>query len=214
MSAPAWLPPLLAALMLAVAAFLLWRLCVAVAFEYAVDLVADVFYIAAAVAVAGMLVAWMRTLAPGAWALVFTLASAWFAVRAVHARRVGDIETFRSAATNLLVALALVYMPLAGVAPSAIRGSSAGMYSMAGMPGMSRDTTIHLPALGLLLVVCALGYIVLVLDRLSTVAPGAGVGAAAAQQHTARMTMTPRLFACCRILMLAIMAYDTLAKLV
>lgn len=215
MNAPAWLPPLPAALMLAVAGFLLWRLIVAAAFDYATDPVADLFHIAAAVAVAGMLVTWMRTLPPGAWALLFAGAAAWFAVCASRARRLGDIGAAQRAATNLLVALALVYMPLAGVAPSTIRGSTAGMYSMAAMPGMSRDPTIHLPVLGLLIAVAALGYIVLQLDRLSTPAPSAAEFAGdEAERRTPHAVMTPRLFACCRILLLATMAYGTLAKLV
>jgi hypothetical protein len=210
MSAPAWLPPLLAALMLAVAGFLLWRLIVAAAFDYATDPVADLFHIAAAQAVAGMLVSWMRTLPPAAWAALFAVAAAWFAVCALRARRVGDTGSSQRAATNLMVAAVLVYMPLAGVAPSAIRGSSAGMYSMAGMPGMSRDTTIHLPALGLLLAAGALGYVVLLIERLSTATPAdAARGDGGVAQHTARSVMTPRLVACCRILLLAVMAYDT-----
>ncbi|MGH3415759.1 MAG: DUF5134 domain-containing protein [Actinocrinis sp.] len=217
MNAPAWLPAVLAALVMAAAAFFLWRLAMAAAFERLAGADADAFYAAVAVALAGMLVRWARLLPPGAWAVLFALAALWFAARGARAHRGGEHGARDRSAFRAFIALVLVYMPLAGVAPSTLSGSTAGLFTMAGMPGMIVDTTERYPTLGLLLVAVVVGAAVVLIDRASAgarPAPDQDTAVDATEQLAAAPTPTPRLAAACRALLLFAIAYAILSKLV
>jgi hypothetical protein len=118
---------------------------------------------------------------------------------------------------NAAVAAVLVYTPLAGVAPSTLSGSTAGMVTMAGMPGMIVDSTERAPALGLLLVVAVIGGAVVLLYRLSAGAPACEPTTTALDpmdQPGPLPPLAPRLAGACRILMLVVIAYAILGKLV
>lgn len=218
MNAPAWLTVLAAALMLAVAMFFAWRLAVAGTFGRAAQVETDAFYALAGLALAGMLARWMRLLPPGAWAAVFGCAALWFVARAVRAHRARDVSARGRYGSHAALAAVLVYMPLAGVAPSTISGSTAGMVTMAGMPGMIVDSTERSPGLGLLLVLAAVAGAVVLLDRVSAVGGPARDSAGAALDPMDRPgplpPLLPRIAETCRVLLLVVIAYAILGKLV
>ena len=202
MNAPAWLPVILAVVMLAVAAYSLWRIAMARVLGTPADFAHDTVVLLLALATAGMLVRWMHLLTPGIWALFLGIAGIYLALRATT--RAGSTWTRATAATVTGCAIA-VYMLLAGVAPSTISGSTAGSYTMAGMADMYKDTTITFPALGIVLSVGLLGYAVTALDRLSP-------SQRSADERT--LTLAPRAIALCEVAIVVTMAYAILAKLV
>lgn len=217
MNAPEWLTVLVVVLMLGVATFFAWRLAVAGVFGRAVELETDVFYALAGLALAGMLARWMRLLPPGAWAAVFGCAALWFVARTVQAHRAREASGRSSYALHAALAAVLVYMPLAGVAPSTVSGSTAGMVTMAGMPGMMVDSTEHAPGLGLLLVLAAVAGAVVLLDRASAVSSPEHESAGAldpTDRPEPLPLLLPRVAGACRILLLIVIAYAILGKLV
>lgn len=218
MNAPAWLTTLVTVTALAVAVFFAWRVVVAGAFDRVIEPETDVFYAAVGFALAGMLARWMRVLPPGVWAVVFGCAAVWFVVRCVRAHRAGDLSARSRYGLDAAVAAVLVYMPLAGVAPSTLRGSTAGLVTMAGMPGMIMDSTEHAPALGLLLVLAVVAAAVVLLDRLSAAGSSVNEAIAAGGDPVDRPgplpPLLPRVAGLCRVLLLVVIAYAILGKLV
>lgn len=218
MNAPEWLTVLVTMVVLAIALFFVWRLAAAGAFDRAIEAETDVFFAAAGFALAGMLARWMRLLPPGVWAVVFGCAALWFVVLCVRAHRAGDLSARSRNGFHAAVAAVLVYMPLAGVAPSTLSGSTAGMVTMAGMPGMIMDSTEHAPALGLLLVIAVIGGAVVQLDRLSAAGSAVSGSGAAGLDPMDRPgplpPLLPRVATACRILVLVVIAYAILGKLV
>ncbi|MBC3839409.1 DUF5134 domain-containing protein [Streptacidiphilus sp. 4-A2] len=210
MSAPDWLVNLLATAMLAIMALFVWRLAVSRAWQRPADHTSDAFHALAALALAGMLVGWTATLPRAAWAAVFAAGAVYFALHWAHARTTGRAARSRDlvdAATSAV----LVYMLLAGVAPSVLSRSTAGLYVMAGMPGMIKDNMIHYPALGMVFAVAAIGYVVVLLDRVSQSPRPAPLPDGAPARPT---PLTPRLAECCRLFLLATIAYAIFAKVV
>jgi hypothetical protein len=200
MNAPAWLPVILAAAMLAIAAYSLWRIAMARVLGPSSanpDFAHDAVVFLLALATAGMLVRWMHVLNPGIWALLLGVAGIWLAFRAAIAAVAG-------------CAIA-VYMLLAGVAPSTINGSTAGYYTMAGMSDMYKDTTITFPALGIILSVVLLGYAVTALDRLT---PSQSSAESTPGAASAAQALAPRALVLCEVAIVVTMAYAILAKLV
>jgi hypothetical protein len=208
MNAPSWLPAILAALMLIIAAYTLWRLAMARALDLPSDPAHDAVVLLLSVATGGMLVSWMHVLRPGIWALLLGAAGIGFAVRAIQLTRPSAPSTAAGPGSTRVALVATggcavaVYMLLAGVAPTTIQGSTAGYYTMAGMSDMYKDTTITFPALGVALCVVLAGYAVFALDRIT-----------APTQSPAR-TFAPRSVALCEIAIMVTMAYAILAKLV
>ncbi|HEY3869720.1 MAG TPA: DUF5134 domain-containing protein [Actinocrinis sp.] len=211
MNAPPWLPDILAVVMLAVAAFSLWRAAVARSWGRAGDYDADALHALIALALAGMLVRWLETLPRGVWTALFAAAALWFAGRLAWSvrRGLGRAQRGRYAA-GAAAGAAMVYMLLAGVAPSTLDGSTAGQYTMAGMDGMVKDTTLDYPSLGLLLAAAMAVYAVAVLNRVG-LAP-AGDGAAAGGPGLP--LLAPRAADCCRVVLAVTMAYAILTKIV
>ena len=220
MNAPTWLTDLLVVLLLAIAGFFVWRMAVANAWRRRADYPSDALHALAALAVAETQVKWVSTLPRPAWAVVFAVAAVYFAVVAVRAHRASAAVSERNrGAANAGLAVALVYMFTAGVAPSALSGSSAGSVVMAGMPGMTRDSTVHYPTLGLLFVAAAIGYTVVLLDRLSVtrravVETPTGTPVDPMDRPGPLPMLAPRAVECCRIALLLTVAYAILAKLV
>lgn len=165
MNAPSFLPVVLSLLMLAAAVYSLWRLAMARVLERAVDVEADVLHLAAGLAAAGLVSSWARTLPRDLWAVLFAAAAVYFAYRAWEVWDERHARLVPAARAGLCGVF--VYAFLAGVAPSTLQGSTAGQYTMAGMPGMIKDQTIALPALGLILVVALAFYAVAVVAQLS-----------------------------------------------
>lgn len=203
MNAPPLLNATLAILMVLLAAFALWRIAMSRATGVRGDLETDLLVLAAAVAVGGLLESWARTLPRSVWTIVFAAAAVYFTVRAVSA------WANPSARGRMLAhaggSLLLVYAFAAGVAPSTLKGSTAGQYVMAGMPGMYVDQTIAYPALGLVGVLALVWYATTSITRLS---PGADAAAASGG------SLAPRSIEACRILIALTLAYAILGKLV
>lgn len=219
MNAPTWLTDLLVAALLAVAGFFVWRMAVANTWRRRPDYPSDALHAAAALAVAETQAKWISTLPRPAWAVVFAVAAAAFVVVAVRAHRASEAAQRNRGAANAGLALALVYMFTAGVAPSALSGSSAGSVVMAGMPGMMMDSTVRYPTLGLLLVAAAIGYTVVLLDRLSATRrplahTSAGPPIDPMDLPGPLPMLAPRAVECCRIVLLLAVAYAILTKLV
>lgn len=215
MNAPAWLPVILAALMLVIAGYTLWRIAMSRLLGVPSDLEHDVVVFLLSVATAGMLVRWMHVLRPGLWALLLAAAGAWFAVRAVRLGR-GRAEARAGGAMRLASAATAgcaigVYMLLAGVAPSTISGSTAGYYTMAGMSDMYKDTTITFPAVGIVLAVLLLCYAVASLDRIS---PSQDRIEVTSGDVSVTRVLAPRTLALCEVVIVLTMAYAIFAKLV
>lgn len=203
MNAPAFLPAVLSVLLIAVAGYAFWRLLAARALRLASDIETDLLLLCVGVAGAGLLSDWARSLPRAAWEGLFAAGCCYFAARALLAR--ADPRRRARAATHACGCAVLVYMFLAGVAPSTIHGSTAGQYVMAGMPDMIVDTTITFPALGLACVAVMTFYAVSVVARLNPTE-------AAAPRPPAGFA--PRSVEACRVLIALALAYAILAKLV
>lgn len=223
MNAPAWLPPILAVLMLFVTAYCLWRIAVARLLETSTDYAEDAAVALLALATAGMLVHWMHVLTPGIWAALLAVAAA--ATLFAGTRRPRGSGHVPITVVGCAIG---IYMLLAGVAPSTISGSTAGYYTMAGMTDMYKDTTITFPAVGIVLAVVLAGYAVIALDGTSRpagaaeqsgTADSAGIADIAdiadhGDPSAARPALAPRSVAVCQVALAVVMAYAILAKLV
>lgn len=203
MNAPAFLPVTLSILLVLIAVYALWRMAAAPLLGLSTSLETDLLLLAVGVAGAGLVSAWAHTLPRAVWAVLFGVGACYFAVRAVVAR--GHLAYRGRAVAHACGCLVLVYMFLAGVGPSTLRGSTAGQYTMAGMPGMYVDTTMTYPALGLACVAAMAFYAVSVVARPtpSTEVPGG-----------ARGGFAPGSVEACRVLVTLVLAYAILSKLV
>ncbi len=105
----------------------------------------------------------------------------------------------------------VVYMFLAGVAPTTINGSTAGQYTMAGMDRMILDKTVTYPTIGLIFVVGLCFYAVGVLNQIT---PLNAEPAESAETGTGSLMLAPRSVDVCRVLVVLVLAYAILTKLV
>jgi hypothetical protein len=202
-NAPGFLPATLSILLILIAAYTAWRLAAARVLELGADPETDALLLLASVAGAGLLSSWAHTLPRAAWSVLFALAAGYFAVRAATTRT--DPARRVRHATHAVGSLVLVYMLLAGVAPSTLHGTTAGEYTMAPMPGMYIDTTITYPALGLICVAAMAFYAATSLSRLSPAQPDAAA---------APSVFASRSIEACRIVIVLALAYAILSKLV
>jgi hypothetical protein len=211
-NAPPWLPTLLSLLLLALAGYSLWRLAVVRAFNRTTDYEFDVLNLLAGIAAAGLLSNWARTLPRAAWTVLFALGAAYFFVRVVRDRAV--VEERRRLLGGFSCCAVLLYMFTAGVAPSTINGSTAGSYTMAGMPGMILDQTITYPTIGLIFVVGLAFSAVVGLNRIGSLPAPSPAPAVGGADDGTPLPLAPRSVQLCRILLLLILAYGILSKLV
>jgi hypothetical protein len=210
-NAPGWLPDVLAVVMLAVAGFSLWRLAVARLWARVTDYGADAMHALMAVAVAGMLVQWLETLPRAVWTGLFAASALWFAGRLAWSARPGqDRSALGRHAAYAAAGAVMVYMFVAGVAPSALAGSAAGQYAMAGVPGVIKDSSLGYPSLGLLLAVVMAVYALAVLNQVSIAPAGGGTGTGG----RGLPVLAPRAVDCCRVALAVTMAYAILVKIV
>lgn len=220
MNAPTWLIGVLAALLLAIMGFFVWRMAVARGWSRRADYPRDALYALAALAVAETQAKWLGILPRPVWAVTFGLAALAFAAAAVRAYRVAggrEGSTWRRSAFDAGVALVMVYMFTAGVAPSTLSGSTAGMVVMAGMPGMIITNPVKYPTLGLALAVGLLAYVVVALDRFSAsraaVVDG-GNQVDPMDRPGPLPLLAPRTAQACRMALALVMAYAIIAHLV
>ena len=179
MTGPAGLAGILAAVVLAVAAFSAARLVAARGRRRRGEVDADGMHVLMGVAMAGMFVPRLVTLPAVAWGVVFGIGAVWFARRAWRDRGGRDPLAGRWCAypvPHLLDCAAMVYVLWAVPAMTAggrtARGSAMG--------AMSDAAGARLPALGLALAAGVCGYVVWLLDRLpaARAIPLAAAGAA------------------------------------
>jgi hypothetical protein len=214
MTGPGWLADVLAALMLATAAYCAGRLVVARWWRRRTERDVDAAHVLTGVAMAGMLVPVLDPLAAPAWTAVFALTTSSFAVRAVLARDSGGGSGSDSARgsvggglrcprgsrrhfPHLVLSGAMLYMYLA--LPAGDR-----------MPGMSgTDDAVmgsaRYPVVGLLLVLLLVGYAASVLDR--ALAPQADRPGRSSARGPAVGFLAPRAADCCDIVMSVSMVY-------
>ena len=171
MSTPAWILDIFAAIMLVVAAVSAGRLVALRPWRLgraAVVTDIDVSHLLMAIAMAGMLAAGLQTLPNDAWAVVFGVLTAWFAVQVARDVRWEGRRALAAGhcTPHLVHAGAMLYMFVAITAPAASGGSG-----MAGMGGSGMQT-LSLPVLAFLFALALIGYSVWDLDQLS--GPGAG----------------------------------------
>lgn len=215
MNAPPFLPVVLSVLMLVLAVYSAWRVGAARAWGRGTDLETELLHFAAGLAAAGLLSTWARTLPREVWAVLFAVAAVYFALRAARGWA-EQTEVWRAPLARAGVCAVLVYCFLAGVAPSTIHGSTAGQVTMAGMPGMIKDETVDLPALGLILAAALAFAAVAVVGRLSPETDGETAVAAppVAATPAGTVLLAPRSVALCRVALLIALAYAILSKIV
>ena len=126
MGGPSWLAGILAAIMIATAAYCASRLVLAWAHRRPGGRDVDLVHTVMGVAMAGMLVSWLNPLPDGLWAAMFAGGTAWFGWRAWggrrgpgHGGRPGR-PAHRHAVPHLVMCGAMVYM-LLGVRAGARR---------------------------------------------------------------------------------------------
>jgi Domain of unknown function (DUF5134) len=224
---PSWLTGILAALMIATAAYCVSRLIISRTTGRAAEHDVDLAHAVMGVAMAGMLVTRLNPLPNQVWAVLFGGATAWFGwrvTRAYRARRAAGHHV-----PHLVMCGAMVYMLLAVAVVRS--GSAAGRMAMGGTGG-------HFPVLALAFSLFMFGYVVWEADRLPALAavrpapapaPADGPGAAAGDlSHPGHATrpgrsgtmgmmgtrgtlsrgpLSPRLAACCQIAMGITMGY-------
>jgi hypothetical protein len=176
MTAPAWLTGMFAAVMLAVSGYCAVRLGVAWRWRRAAEVDTDGVHVVMGVAMAGTLVAGLRTLPAGAWAAVFAVSAGWFGWQAVRARQGVQAGPWRCShpLPHVVESLAMVYM-LLGMHGSLLAGP-AGVRPGGAMPAAGG----HLSVVALALAVYSVGYVVWLGDRLTWPVAAAAARSAAA----------------------------------
>lgn len=212
MNAPTWLSNLISILMLALACYSLWRLLIARLWGRGIDYETDGLHLLAGIAAAGLISSWGRTLPRSVWAVLFVAGGVYFAVCA--GRAWAETAERRRLLGGFGCCAVLVYAFTAGVAPSTLHGSTAGQYTMAGMPGMILDQTERFPALGLVFVVALAFAAVLVVNRAGSMPTAKPVPVTGGANDGAPIPLAARSVEICRVLLLLVLAYAILTKLV
>ena len=215
MNAPNWLTALVSTLMIFVAGYSAWRLAISKAWGRATDHESDVLHLAVGVAAAGLIAKWAHTLPRSVWTVLFVAGGVYFAVRTY--RSWSDRVARPRLVAHTACCAILVYMFLAGVAPTTLSGSTAGEYTMAGMEGMIADSTITYPAIGLIFAVGLCFYAVVVLNQMAPLEPKDTAEAPTISNGTNDVSgpmLAPRSVDICRIVIVLVLAYAILTKLV
>jgi len=162
---PAWLTDIFAALMLAVAAVSAARLVAARPWRRdAVITDTDIAHLLMGVAMAGMLASGLVTLSNTAWAAVFAVLTAWFAVRVVRDARANGVGALAGGhcAPHLVHSAAMLYIFLAVTTTS----DGSGMAGMSGSSAVSMQL-LSVPTLAFVFALILIGYTAWDLDQLS-----------------------------------------------
>jgi len=197
MAGPGWLTGLLAAVMLAVAAYNATRLAAATRWGRAAELDADGVHVAMGVAMAGMLAPGLSFAPARLWQAVFAAAGAWFAWQFLRTRRGAQLGPRRCPhpLPHLIECAAMVLM-LALPAATAATG-------MGAMTGALTGPAARLSPLTLLLALFMVGYVMWLANHLTALAPARTTGTTT----TGTAYLAPRCAACCKIAMGTTMGY-------
>jgi len=166
-----WLSDLLAAVMIATTIYCVSRVVTTRVQRRPGEHDVDVVHALMGVAMAGMLVASLKTLPADAWAAVFAASAGWYAWQIAHSYRASGAGSGQRAAIaahrhhhlpHLAMCCAMVYMLLAAPAMlSSIAGGSDAV-GMGGSPDGAR-----FPFLALVLTLILVGFVVWDTDRVS-----------------------------------------------
>lgn len=233
MTGPAPLGYLLAAVMIITAAYCVTRLLAARLTRRPTAPDADIVHVVMGVAMAGMLVPRLSWLPACGWEAVFGIAAGWFGWQILLAwhspdRARGGRVRAAHQAPHLLACGAMLYMFLA-VSPGAAGATGPAMRGSAAIGGQSA-VAIRFPLLAFVFASALLGYVVWVTDRLpapvsalrqASVGAGTWPGAvphphAAPHRqapHRHGTPLSPRLAACCEIVMGVTMGYMLIVML-
>jgi hypothetical protein len=159
MTGPGWLSAGLAALMLLIAASCTARLAISRLRGRRTEQDADALHVIMGVAMAGLLEPRLSPCPAIIWQAVFGAAAAWFTWQAVRARSRRRPARVLSAhpAPHAVECAAMIYMLL-----------PARTASPAAMPGMNGTPALANPALGLILALFMVGYILWTTDQLAS----------------------------------------------
>ena len=189
MAGPSWLAAILAAIMIATAAYCAARLAAARAHPQAAGRDVDLVHTAMGVAMAGMLVNWLNPLPDRVWAVMFGVAAGWFGWRTWGGRRARaaapghGLPPQRHAVPHVVMCGAMVYMLLSPHAGTPRPGAGIAMGGPAAASGF--------PLLALALAVFMVGYVMWQADRLPAAARSAAwTGSPLARRGTGR-AVTP-----------------------
>ena len=164
MAGPSWLAGLLAAAMILTAGYAASRLALSRLRRLPTEADTDGVHALMGAAMAGMLVPQLSLLPGSVWAVVFGIAAAWFAGRAVRLPGLGAPGGWycRFPVPHLVECAAMLYMSLS--ARGAQHGPAMAMTGMSTSPGQPAA----FPALALLLTMFMLGYILWTTDQLAS----------------------------------------------
>jgi Domain of unknown function (DUF5134) len=202
MTAPGWLAPGTAALMLLIAASCAARLAISTARGRRTETDADGLHVLMGIAMAGMLQPRLSFVPGTVWEGVFGVAAAWFgwwAVRSgINPRTSTRPGGWRCAhpAPHAVECAAMVYMLVPGGSPT-----HSPVMTMPGASGVAAGSN---PAIALVLALFMLGYVLWTTDRLAGRARTSAPGVAAADAGT---LLAPRFAACYKIAMSMAMGY-------
>ena len=201
MTGPGWLTGLLAAVMLAVAAYNATRLAAATRWGRPAELDADGVHVVMGVAMAGMLAPGLSFAPARLWQAIFAAAGAWFAWQFLRTRRGAQFGPWRCPhpLPHLIECAAMVLM-LALPAATAATGMSAMTVT---------GPAARLSPLTLLLALFMVGYVMWLGNNLTALTPApATATATATATGTATSTyLAPRCAACCKMAMGVTMGY-------
>ena len=169
MGGPGWLAGILAVVVLAISAYCLGRLVVSRTQHRPTDVDVDVVHGAMGVGMAAMLEPGLSPVPNVTWAWVFAAAAAWLVWRIVRVYREAGGGRIAQAhyVPHLVMAVAMIYMGVAGTSSGAA-GSAGGGMAMGGSAGGS---TPHFAAGALILALFMFGYAVWLTDQLPAIAP-------------------------------------------
>jgi hypothetical protein len=226
----------LAAVMIATAVYCVSRLAVAWRWRRPAENDVDAAHVLMGVAMAGMLVPRLNPFGDAGWEVVFGVAAAWFGARAVRqylGQRTGGRQAGQHVhhVHHLLASGAMLYMLACAAARAGVPLAAPGMAGMAGAPAAGFPSLTLGLALVLFVGVIWAADGVLASSATATVQATAAVPAAVAVAGNAakpgrnlatparnpvarvRPAMSPRLAACCEIVMGMTMSYMLITML-
>lgn len=213
MTGPSWLGGVFAAVMILTAGYCVSRLVISRWRRRPTETDVDAMHMIMGVSMAGMLVPGLHVLPDGAWAVVFAAGAAWFGGRMLLSWAAAGRHPEAPArpggwhhGPHLLASLAMLYMLLAA------RTAAGGEPGAMGMGGSGAGRS---PTLALLLTLGLLACVIWTTDRLGSIATvaalagGERAGRAAAPPGLGGpgVPLSPRLSACCEIVMGVTMGY-------
>jgi Domain of unknown function (DUF5134) len=232
MGGPSWLADILAAVMIATAAYCVTRLAAARRMRRPTEYDVDAAHVLMGVAMAGMLVPRLNPFWDSGWEVIFAAATAWFGWQIIRAYRAPAAGCHRPGhhLPHLLASGAMLYMFLAVSTASTV--AATGTAATGAGVVMGGAGAAHFRTLGLVLMLALLGYVVWTTDKFTSLAPvaargrartaepalaggggggragpGASMSVAAQAGPAGRSPMSPRLAACCEIAMGLTMGY-------